>query len=166
MPVASRLYVDANIFIYAFEGNGDLGAALIRLLTIEGKVAPFLVTSELTLAEVLVAPYRNRDNRLIDLYDRWTVPSPRLTVDPVSRPVLWYAAVLRSQYTSLRLPDAIHLSTAMLMNCSHFLTGDTRLSSKYELLHHRYGIQKGPLSIEVMRPQPDLVQQLIEDASR
>lgn len=166
MLLASRLYVDANIFIYAFEGGSDVGTALVELLTIEGKARPFLVTSELTLAEVLVGPYKNGDDRLIDVYEGWTIPSPRLTVDQVSRPVLWYAAVLNTQYPNLRLPDAIHLSTAMLLGCSHFLTGDTRLGSKYELLHRRYGIQKGPLSIDVMLPQPDLVRELIEIASQ
>ncbi len=47
MLLASRLYVDANIFIYAFEGGSDVGTALVELLTIEGKARPFLVTSEL-----------------------------------------------------------------------------------------------------------------------
>lgn len=163
----TRLYVDANIFIYAFEGTDVLGATLIALLTTVGaREQPFFATSELTLAETVVAPYRSANDRLIDLYERWTISGPHLMVSPITRSVLWQAAVLRSSHANLKLPDAIHLSTALLMGCSHFLTADTRLNAKYELPRRRHGLDKGPINIEVMRPEPDVIHRLIEAASR
>jgi predicted nucleic acid-binding protein len=166
MRAVSRLYVDANILIHLVEHSDGLSAALTDLFTTQTSGRPFLVTSELTLAEVLVGPYRETNDRLIDRYDAATISSEQLEVGPVVRPVLWYAAALRAQYPALKTPDAIHVSTAIGMRCSHFLTADKRLADRYELTHHRYGLVKGPATVDVIRPELEVVQQLIEDASR
>lgn len=148
-----RLYVDANIFIRLFEGNDELSRTLTDLFLIERTdKEPFLATSELTLAELLVKPYRESDDQLIDLYDNWTISNPYLEVGPVNRQVLWYAALFRAQHENLKLPDAIHLSTAVGMNCTHFLSADKRLSERYVVVHNRYGIVKGPAAVEIVRP--------------
>lgn len=123
--------------------------------------APFLATSELTLAETLVKPYRNSDERLIDRYDSWTISNPYLEVGPVDRQVLRHAAVLRSQYPSLKLPDAIHRSTEVGMNCTHFLSADERLSDRYELVHNRHGMVKEAEVVEVLRPSVGLVRDIV-----
>jgi len=162
MGVADRLYVDANVFIRLFEGNDALAVALGRLFLTERQSAFLrLATSELTLAELLVLPYRERNDRLIDLYDNWTISNAYLEVGPIDRSVLWYAAVLRAQYRSLKTPDAIHVSTAIGMGCRQFLTGDERLSDKYELVHSRYGITRGPVSIDIVRPDLKVVEKLV-----
>jgi predicted nucleic acid-binding protein len=165
MQAVSRLYVDANILIHLVEHSDGLAAALTDLFTAQTSGRPFLVTSELTLAEVLVGPYRATNDRLIDRDDAATIPNSQLDVGPVVRPVLWYAAVLRSQYNSLKTPNAIHVSTAIGMQFSHFLTADKRLANRYELTHHRYGLVKGPATVDVIRPELEVVRQLIEVAS-
>ena len=162
MEAVSRLYIDANILIHLVEHRDDLSEALVDLFTAQTGGRPFLVTSELTLAEVLVGPYRESNDRLIDRYDAATISNDQLEVGPIVRPVLWYAAVLRSQYPALKSPDAIHVSTAIAMRCSHFLTADKRLTDRYELTHHRYGLVKGPATVDVIRPELEVVQQLIE----
>jgi predicted nucleic acid-binding protein len=162
----TRLYVDTNIFIRLFEHNDEFSHALTTLFTAQRSGQPFLATSELTLAELLVNPFKDGNDVLIDDYDAWMISNSQLEVLPVARPVLWYAAILRSQYGALRTPDAIHVSTAMGTQCSHFLTADKRLTNRYELSHHRYGMVKGPIAVEVIRPELDVVQRLIEVASR
>lgn len=153
MGSTDRFYVDANVIIRLLEGSDDLSNALSRLFVTETERArPRFATSELTIAEVLVVPYRDGNDRLIDLYDNWMRGSPYIEVGPIDRSVLWYAAVLRSQYRHLKLPDAIHISTAIGMNCSHILSADERLWDKYELIHRRYGILRGPAIVEVLRP--------------
>jgi predicted nucleic acid-binding protein len=166
MRAVSRLYVDANIFIHLMEDSDDLSKALAVLFTAQSGGRPFLATNELTLTELLVAPYREKNDRLIDRYDAWTISNDQLEVRPVIRPVLWYAAVLRSKYNSLKTPDAIHVSTALGMQCSHFLTADQRLADRYELTRERYGTVRGSAIVDVRRPELDVVQQLIEAASR
>src|SRR5690349_8919862 len=141
MGSMDRFYVDANVIIKLLEGSDELSNALSRLFVTEIEGArPRFATSELTLAEALVVPCRDGNDRLIDLYDNWMRGSPYIEVGPIDRSVLWYAAVLRSQYRHLKLRDAIHISTAIGMNCSHILSADERLRDKYELVHKRYGV--------------------------
>ncbi|MBZ0227427.1 MAG: PIN domain-containing protein [Bauldia sp.] len=163
MATVDRLYLDANIFVRLFEARDALADALGRLLLAGNERAtPPLATSELTLAEVLVVPYRENNDRLIDIYDGWIVTNSFIETGPIDRSVLWYAALLRSQYPSLKLPDAIHVSTAIGMRCSHILTADRRLGDRYELFHTRYGMISGPAEVEVIRPEIEVVERLIE----
>jgi predicted nucleic acid-binding protein len=158
----SRLYLDANILIMLGEGKDEIAELLTELV---GQQQPaetaFLCTSELSLAELLVHPYRHNDERLIDLYDSWLVSGGFMEVGPVDRSVLWHAAVLRSMYTSLKLPDAIHISTAIDFQCSHFLSADTRLPDQIALTHRRWGITKGPAKLNVIRPTADTLRSII-----
>jgi predicted nucleic acid-binding protein len=81
------------------------------------------VTSELTLAEVLVKPIRDGNSTARDTYDRMLRTKPFLSVLPINRDILVDAAGLRAA-TSLKLPDAIHAATALLRGCTTFLTND------------------------------------------
>ena len=165
MALVGQLYVDTNIFIHIFEHSDALSNALVGLFTTKAKAQPFLVTSELTLLELLVGAYRRADDRLIERYDAWTISNDFLDVGEIARPVLWCAAVLRSQYPSLKTPDAIHLSTAIGMRCTHVLSADRRLADRYELFHSRFGVAKGPATVAVIRPDVEVVRQLTEIAA-
>ena len=87
------------------------------------------VTSELTLAEVLVKPLREHNATLAERYHRRLTSGPTLEVHPVSRTVLSRAAALRAGYPSIKLPDAIHAATATLRGCTTLITNDTRFAS-------------------------------------
>ncbi|MEH1926024.1 type II toxin-antitoxin system VapC family toxin [Nostoc sp.] len=58
--------------------------------------------------------------------------SQNLTVISVSRQVLIEAAQLRASI-NIKLPDAIHAATALLTQCSTFLTNDQHFRSVPEL---------------------------------
>jgi predicted nucleic acid-binding protein len=128
-----RIYLDANVFIEAVEGRGALSNALIALLTVETEITQPLVTSALTLSELLVKPYELGRDDLVRTYDNATIANEVIEVVPVVREILRDAARLRSQEKSLKLPDAIHLTTALGTHCSHFLTNDRRLRSRPSL---------------------------------
>lgn len=161
----SRLYLDSNILIALGEGAGDV-ANLLTDLALQHRPGeiPFLCTSELTLSEILVQPYREGNNELVDKYDGWLTSATFLDVGPVDRSALWYAAAIRSQFKSIKLPDAIHVSTAIGFGCSHMLTADLRLSD-VSLDHVRYGIERGPASLRVIRPTADTLRQIISQRS-
>jgi predicted nucleic acid-binding protein len=131
MALPRRLYVDANIFIRLLEGNDQLAAALGGLFARAWGQGIALVTSELTLAEVLVVPIREGTERGIKRYDDLIRSNNSLEVSAVDRIVLRSAAALRASYRTLKLPDAIHLATALRADCSQFLTGDLKLSGSY-----------------------------------
>src|ERR1043165_7565620 len=90
-----------------------------------------LVTSELTLSELLVKPLEMQREDLINVYDNWMITNPYLEVGPISRDILFKAALLRARNKSLRLPDAIHVTTAQETSCRYFLTNDERIKGEY-----------------------------------
>ena len=167
MPKVDRLYVDSNVFILLFEGGGELSDHLAELFFADRTGRdPFLATSELTIAELLVDPYRRKDDQLIQTYDNWTRTNDHMTVVPVDRETLRCAAILRAHYESIKLPDAIHLSAAIGLCCSHVLTADKRLSGQYELTDHRFGVTGGPVRLDILRPEIEVLRHLIEEAAR
>lgn len=160
----SRIYLDTNIFIALKETGGEIGLKLVDIL---GAVPlgrqPKLATSELTLAELLTKPYADKRDDLIDQYDSWILNSSWLEVGPVSRNVIWYAAVLRAKYKGLKLPDAIHVSTAIGLGCSHFLTNDAGIKDGYELYHERYGMATSAQPLYVIRPTIETLDKILSD---
>ncbi|HJU04689.1 MAG TPA: PIN domain-containing protein [Nitrospiraceae bacterium] len=125
--LTGRLYLDTNIFIYALEGYPEFSPVLIKLLEAIDQHEIHAVTSELTLAEVLVKPLLDRSVERQAAYHQALQPSASLNVIPVTRDVLIAAAQLRAQH-ALKLPDAIHVATAQLTQCERLLTNDTRLT--------------------------------------
>ena len=122
----SRVYFDANIFIYALEGISPFVEELNEVFESvdNGEITAF--TSELSLAECLVKPYIEKDVLRQEIFDQILTTSDTFKVLPVDRQLLKDAASLRATYTALRLPDAIHIATALSDQCV-FLTNDIRL---------------------------------------
>ena len=119
----SRLYLDANVFIYAREFHrvfSPPARAIIEAVE-QGKLRA--VTSELTLTEVLVLPIQNRDRAAQRDYQNLLQNSAHLIIHPVSREVLLEAARLRAT-ARLSLPDSIHAAAAKLSGCKGFVTND------------------------------------------
>ena len=121
--LGTTVYLDTNIIVYAVEGYETyaiLIKSLLQELT-EGKI--FALTSELTLAEVLVKPKRDGNAKLEEAYRRFMLPTESLRNSMVSREILEAAAAIRAT-SVLKLPDAIHWATAMIESCDSFLTND------------------------------------------
>ena len=88
---------------------------------IEGKFE--VVTSTITLLEVLVHPIRNADEALAGQYNDILLSSPHMTTLPVSFATAETAVELRAQH-NLKTPDAIQLATALNAGAEFFLTND------------------------------------------
>jgi len=129
----SRVFWDTNLFIYLLEGTGALEnrARDLRRAMIER--GDQLLTSTLTLGEVLVKPMERGDEGLARKYEKAiTTTSVMLPFDVKAARI--YGA-LRSD-RSLRAPDAIQLACAAAAGVDLFITNDARLQSK-----HVQGIQ-------------------------
>jgi len=85
-----------------------------------------VVTSVLTLTEVLVHPLRQGNHRLAEDYRRILLQADHISTLAVSEAIAEEAAQLRAQH-NLRTPDAIHLATAITSGASSFITNDVRL---------------------------------------
>jgi predicted nucleic acid-binding protein len=147
---ATRIYLDANVFIAAYESRGARSDHAWWILdAIEAN--EFLgVTSELTLAEVLVRPLQDGDKELAGLYHAIVSAGDGLEVAAVDRNVLIEAAMLRSFSPSLKLPDAIHVASARLRECRFIVSDDRRLPVAPGLTV----VKLGPHALDVMRAQP------------
>lgn len=120
----NKIYLDTNILIYAIEGYPDYVTALETLFDAVDAGNLTVFTSELTLAEVLVKPMQESDLNKQKIYADTLQDSEGLTVANVSREVLVEAAKIRANQR-LKLPDAIHLATAVNLRCTTFLTNDS-----------------------------------------
>jgi predicted nucleic acid-binding protein len=88
-----------------------------------------VVTSIITLLEVLVQPIRLGDQYLALQYRKMLFGTRGLTTILLSSDIAEEAAKLRADYKSVRTPDAIQMATAISMSAPFFLTNDIRLPS-------------------------------------
>jgi predicted nucleic acid-binding protein len=84
-----------------------------------------VVTSTVTLLEVLVHPLRNNNRKLSSEYRDILLNSKLITLE-VSNTIAELAAKMRASH-NLRTPDAIQLGAALNAGASHFFTNDVRL---------------------------------------
>jgi predicted nucleic acid-binding protein len=142
-----RLYLDANVFIYAIEGSADVANPLRQLFDLFRAGRGIGVTSELTLAEVLPkASGVQRQN-----YLNMIVWSRIFDLRPVSRDILIETAEYREHAGMPKLPDAIHVVTAIRAGCRTILSADLRL--------------KLPEGYSVLSPAAESLTRVIRDLS-
>ncbi len=148
MPV---VYLDTNIFIQAVEVTTIESVGAQDFLALLRDHPGAAVTSELTLAE-LIAPSRHI-GRALALARRTTyfdlfAASSFIAFHPVTREVLIDTADLRAAALnagrSLKLPDAIHIATAIRAKCRYLMSLDRRL---------------GPLArgMTLLEPEPESI---------
>jgi len=120
----SKIFFDTNLFIYMFEGLEPFRS---RALAIRKRMldrGDQIVTSAMTLGEVLVKPTKMGQTSLIEQYDR----AIRATSQVVSfdAQIAWRYASLRATHT-LRSADAIQLACAAHVGVDLFITNDETL---------------------------------------
>jgi len=159
MEPIGRLYLDTNMFILLGEGrDDDRRRHLLDVVSAANlKGPPFLCTSEFTLAELLVVPFRHQNDKLIELYKGWVHPdAPWLEVAPVDRDLLIHSALVRDQFPGVKMPDAIHLATALLLkDCTHILTADKRIPRKSLITMTRWGLSRTSKEITAIEPSTE-----------
>jgi len=150
MSEMPTVYLDANVFITAFENAGARSDHAWWLLNAieEGQVSA--VTSEITLAEILVKPLEVGDAALAASYQTMIAPNPVLDVSPVTRDRLIEAAGIRARRPSVKLPDAIHLATAQHHGCGFFISNDERLAVPAGMRR----VPLGPFTIDDLTETP------------
>jgi predicted nucleic acid-binding protein len=147
-----RVYVDSNVLIYAVEGvpatAGPAKELIKFLLTQRGA----MFTSEITLAEVL-APSKGRGAWPLSVKRRvyldLLIWSKTVTLLPIVQEILIRTADLR-KITKLKLPDAIHLASAIRHKCTFFVSGDA-------------DFKKPPSGMERVRPDEQGVAGLLRE---
>ncbi len=119
-----RAYLDANFFIRFVEARDD-GVVTFFGRAIDQGVG--LVTSEITLLEVLTGALKEGDAVGVAAFERLLAPDGSFVeTRPVDRAVLRRAAEGRVSLGN-KAPDAIHVATAELAECDVMVTSDAKM---------------------------------------
>lgn len=120
-----RLYLDANVIIYAVEGKDEALRTAARAWLVEGsKSGAEFTTSMFSEFECHIRPLREKDFALVDTFSAF-LRQPTWQLVPISLEVLRRAAVIRAEH-NLKPPDAIQAASAIEAKCDLFLTNDYR----------------------------------------
>lgn len=126
----SRIYWDSMLFIYWLEANPQFGDRVAELLQSSVSRGDTILTSIVTIGEVLVLPTRNKDFETRRKIERF-FDSDLVTVLPVTRPVVHLFAEVRGGnrpgLAKVAPADALHLACAGAHGCDLFLTNDKSL---------------------------------------
>jgi predicted nucleic acid-binding protein len=123
----SRVFWDTNLFIYLFESSGALSRQVASLRSRMLERGDQLLTSTMTLGEVLVRPVQNGDSKAADYY-RKLITTTAVLLPFEEKAALVYARLRADR--SLRPPDAIQLACAASVGVDLFITNDVHLHSR------------------------------------
>lgn len=121
-----KVYVDTNICIYLVEWFTPLQDILTEIWYLLSHRMFQAHSSELTLWETLIQPYKTNKNHLVRHFQSFLEESGAFTLSPTLRTTYILAAELCAK-TSLKMPDAIHIATALETECDIFFTNDKRI---------------------------------------
>jgi predicted nucleic acid-binding protein len=130
---APIVYVDANPFIYFIDGAEDVASRVQPIFELLASRPGIATTSELTLAEVLAKAQPNARRSYLNLI----IWSKLVQLQPVTRDILIDTADYRQvsqkarpdgTHATIKLPDAVHVVTAIQCRCRMFLSADEGLA--------------------------------------
>jgi predicted nucleic acid-binding protein len=123
----SRIFWDTNLFIYLFEDYGAFSKDVDALRTKMIKRGDQLLTSTITVGEILIKPLQAGNKRLCESYE--TAIASTATLIPFDlKAARLYASIKSSR--SVPAPDAVQLSCAGSSGVDLFITNDDRLQNK------------------------------------
>jgi predicted nucleic acid-binding protein len=118
--------LDTALFLYWIEEDPRF-LTMIEPLFVEAEGGRReLVTSALTLLELLVVPYRSGNGALAARYEALLLGSRGIRVSDITRDQ-WRAASQLRAATGVKTPDALQLVAALGAGCSTFVTNERRL---------------------------------------
>jgi uncharacterized protein len=123
----SRVFWDTNLFIYLFESFGPLSKHVAALRSRMIARRDQLLTSAMTLGEVLVKPNRSGDAKAVAYYQK-LITTTAVVVPFGEKAALAYARIRTDR--SVQPADAIQLACAASEGVDLFITNDARLHSK------------------------------------
>jgi predicted nucleic acid-binding protein len=124
---SSLIYLDTNVFIKAVEGLNEAASPAKTLIqALRHGRSGIAATSEITFAEVL-APAKRPDAMPLHMKRRAYLDlllwSGFVALIPVNRDILIETAALRAM-GRLKLPDSVHLVSAIRARCRFFVSAD------------------------------------------
>ena len=126
------VYIDTAPFIYIVEGKPSLADAVDLQIQKWIDSDEDLLTSCMTLMELLVHPKRMKNRRLEAQYRLFLERLLAFPPFPITERVADQAATIRAEY-GFKAPDALQLATALVAGADVFYTNDKQLKQFSEL---------------------------------
>jgi predicted nucleic acid-binding protein len=122
----SRICIDTAPFIYFIEKDPKY-LGILRPIFAEIDVGKIdAITSTITLLEVLVLPFKTKNESLAEKYREILLYAEGLTTFEIFHEVSELSSKLRAKY-SIRTPDAIQIAVGIIYGADTFLTNDSGL---------------------------------------
>ena len=119
-----KAFLDTNLFIYLIEENELHLNKVHNLLLFLEKNEYEIITSTLTLGEILTKPYK--ENRL-DLVETYKKFFSDMELVELNSEIASLFAKVRADY-KIKTPDAVQLASAVYAKADLFVTNDDGLS--------------------------------------
>ena len=126
IAAASVVYLDSQTFIYFIEEDPIFGPLVEPVMSALDRGEKRALSSVVTLAEVLVKPFRSNRHDLVLRYREVLLGTPFLRVVAIDERIAAHAARIRARH-SFRLPDAVQLAAAEIGGADVFVTNDRGL---------------------------------------
>jgi predicted nucleic acid-binding protein len=118
-----RIALDTSVFIYQLEANPRYIALADTVFSWLERPGHEAVTSTITMTELLVPSYRDKDEHRVDEFYALLSTYPNLRWIPPDLETADLAARLRADYR-LRTPDALQAAAAIQAHATGFVTND------------------------------------------
>jgi predicted nucleic acid-binding protein len=128
----SRIALDTSVFIYQLQANPKYLGLTDEIFAWLQRPKSQGVTSTLTMTELLVGPYRDRNQQKADEIYGLLSTFPNLAWIPPSLEIADAAARLRARH-GLRTPDALVAATAIHTGATGLITNDVTFRRISEL---------------------------------
>lgn len=126
------VFLDTAPLIYFIEGHSSYQRALASLFELNDAGGFMLLTTTITLLEVLVKPLREGNLAVARQYRDILTNAPNIEILDVSTSMAEKAALLRATH-NLKTPDSIQLAAALEAGADYFLTNDLKLRAVTEI---------------------------------
>lgn len=128
-----RIAIDSSIFIYKFEQHSVYEKYCSTIFDKLSNNQIHLITSSITVSEILIKPFEKNDHETINLYENLFHSLPHFTIVDIDYSMAKSAAIIRSKYHIL-LPDAYQFAAAIKEKATIFITNDIRLKKLQKVL--------------------------------
>ena len=123
-----RVYFDTNIIIYLIEGFPEYQKSVDEIQEVLETSQCVAITSDITICESLIKPFKDNYLEGVKIFQSFLEESGIFELIPTARST-YIKASLVSATQSLKLPDAIHVATAIQSRCDIFLTNDKSIKT-------------------------------------
>lgn len=124
-----RIGFDTNALIYALEGTVPYASMVAEVLAMMRKGEALGVISTVVELELLVKPFRERDQIALDQVTLLLDDTPNLFIRSLDRSIARRAAGIRAR-TRLSIPDSVIAATALEERCDAIIGNDVDMAQR------------------------------------